>query len=492
MSRTVALLPAGSRITDYISLGVVARCFPREKVDEVLRQTDRTSVRERDLPAHVVVYYVIALALYMRSSYREVLRCLLEGVQWLLDPSAKVKVAGKSGISQARSRLGAEPVKQLYDAVVVPIAEKSTKGAWYQQWRLVSLDGSTLDVADTAENEKAFGRPGASRGSSAFPKIRFVALLENGTHVLWAAHMDSYGTDELTLSESVIPALRKGMLCLADRFFPSYKLWQMAAKTGADLLWRVRGNARLDVEQRLPDGSYLSRIYASTSDRRNRRNGIVVRVIDYRLEDVEDAEPLYRLITTILDHILAPAQELAALYHERWEIGVSSQGHIVQSVRDRPGSKGSDPVAGEASWRESKTAEPSDKHTRKECAQRTRLQRTVNADVASLHEFPVAETVDNARKQQGLSETSPMRQLSPAGYQRRHGVKDHVETGETLGARRRNLVEEVSVITVSGKCRHRHQGGGSDRSTVDGRAAKRARREGSGPVSTPLVKVRRG
>lgn len=320
MSRTVASLPAGSRVTDYISLGVVARCFPREKVDEILRQTERTSVRERDLPAHVVVYYVIALALYMRSSYREVLRCLLEGVQWLLDPSAKVKVAGKSGISQARSRLGAEPVKQLYDAVVTPIAEKRTQGAWYRQWRLVSLDGSTLDVADTAENESAFGRPGASRGSSAFPKIRFVALLENGTHVLWAARMDRYSTDELTLAESVIPALCKEMLCLADRFFPGYKLWQMAAKTGGDLLWRVRGNARLDVEQRLPDGSYLSRIYASTSDRRNRRNGITVRVIDYRLEDVEGAEPLYRLITTILDHTQAPAEELAALYHERWEI----------------------------------------------------------------------------------------------------------------------------------------------------------------------------
>src|SRR5438477_10597826 len=135
MSRTVASLPGGSRITDYISLGVVARCFPREKVDEILRQTGRMSVRERDLPAHVVVYYVIALALYMRSSYREVLRCLLEGVQWLLNPSAKVKVAGKSGISQARSRLGSEPLKKRYAAVVAPIAEKRTKGAWYRQWQ---------------------------------------------------------------------------------------------------------------------------------------------------------------------------------------------------------------------------------------------------------------------------------------------------------------------------------------------------------------------
>src|ERR1022692_4688145 len=132
MARTIASLPAGSRITDYISLGVVAKFFPRERVDAVLEQTGRASVRKRDLPAHVVVYYVIALALYMRSSYREVLRCLLEGVQWLLDPSASLRVAGKSGISQARSRLGPEPLQRLYEAIVTPIAEKRTKGAWYR------------------------------------------------------------------------------------------------------------------------------------------------------------------------------------------------------------------------------------------------------------------------------------------------------------------------------------------------------------------------
>jgi hypothetical protein len=320
MARTVAALPAGSRITDYISLGVIAKYFPAEKVHSILNETKRTSLRQRDLPAHVVVYYVIALALYMRSSYREVLRCLLEGVQWLLDPSARVKVAGKSGISQARGRLGSAPLKLLYESVVRPVATPQTRGAWYRQWRLVSLDGSTLDVADTAENDKAFGRPGASRGASAYPKIRFVGLLENGTHVLFAARMADYATDELALAEEVVPALRQGMLCLADRFFPSYKLWQQATSTGAELLWRTRQNARLDVDQRFRDGSYLSRLYRSTSDRRNRRKGIVVRVIDYRLEGVEEAEPIYRLITTILDPKQAPALELAALYHERWEI----------------------------------------------------------------------------------------------------------------------------------------------------------------------------
>jgi hypothetical protein len=182
--------------------------------------------------------------------------------------------------------------------------------------------------------------------------------------------------------------------------------------------------------------------------------------------------------------------EALEIFHLRWPVAVSRQGHINQSVKVRPRPKDSGLVAGEVSWRESKTTEPSDNILRKECAQLTRLQRTVNADVASSHANPVAETVDNVRRQQELTETSPRRQLSPAGDQRRHGEKENVSTGEALGARRRNSAEEVTAITVSGKRRSRHQGDGSGRSTVDGRAAKRARREGPGPVSTPLVKVR--
>src|SRR5258706_7903582 len=279
MARTVASLPTGSRITDYISLGVITKFFPADKVHEVLSQTGRASVRERDLPAHVVVYYVIALALYMRSSYREVLRCLLEGVQWLLDPSATVKVVGKSGISQARTRLGWEPVRQLHDEVVRPIAVRSTRGAWYRHWRLVSLDGSTLDVADEAANDAAFGRPGASRGSSAYPQIRFVSLVENGTHVLFASQMAGYGTGEITLGKAVLASLQPGMLCLADRQFFGFALWNLARDTGADLLWRIKKNLRLACEKRLPDGSYLSHIYPSDKDRRHKTNGVQVRVI---------------------------------------------------------------------------------------------------------------------------------------------------------------------------------------------------------------------
>jgi hypothetical protein len=322
MAGVPAGLPAGVRLSDQISLGVIARAIPPARVQQVLAETGRASERERDLPAPVMVYYVLALALYMGSSTREVLRCLLEGLRWLWGAEA-VKVAGKSGISQARSRLGEAPLRRLYEALVQPIATPATKGAWYRGWRLASLDGSCLDVADTAENRAEFGLPGASRGESAFPQLRLVALVENGTHVLFGACLGRTAEGETTLAQAVLGALRPGMLCLADRSFFGFALWQQAASTGADLLWRVKGNLRLPREQVLPDGSYLSTIYPSDKDRRHRTGGLPVRVVEYRLEGTPEAEPLYRVVTSILDPQRAPAAELAALYHERWEIEIA-------------------------------------------------------------------------------------------------------------------------------------------------------------------------
>jgi hypothetical protein len=319
MARTVASLPAGSRISDYISLGVIAKFFPLERVRAVLAETGRASIRERDLPAHVVVYYVIALALYMRSSTREVLRCLLEGVQWLLDPSVRVRVAGKSGISQARSRLGAEPLRRLYDGLVGPIADKRTKGAWYRDWRLVSLDGSTLDVADTRDNEKAYGRPGASRGESAYP-----------SSVSW-------------------PCWRTEPMCCGrrgwGRFPPMKGPWPVTwcpRWAGACSAWPTASLPATISGKERPNGGGLAvagspecppggrpaagRWLLSQPDLRlhigpppsaqrdcGARGGLPARPGAGRRAAV-------RLITTILDPKLAPAKELAALYHERWEI----------------------------------------------------------------------------------------------------------------------------------------------------------------------------
>jgi len=218
MGRRAGGLPAGVRVSDQISLGVIAKTFPRERVDQVLRDTQTASQRQRDLPAHVVVYYVIALALYMGVGTTEVLRCLLEGLRLLWGATA-VRVAGKSAISQARTRLGETPLRQLYEQVVQPLAQQASRGAWYRQWRLISLDGSCLDVPDTLANRAGFGSPGSTRGASAYPQLRFVSLLENGTHVLFGARLGRYNDSETTLARDVMGALRPGFLCLADRQF---------------------------------------------------------------------------------------------------------------------------------------------------------------------------------------------------------------------------------------------------------------------------------
>lgn len=320
MANGAAGLAAGVRLTDCLSAGVLAKTFPLETVHTVLAETGRASQRQRDLPAHVMAYYVIALALYSPAPYGEVLRSLLEGARWLAGPDAAVHVPGRSGISQARTRLGEAPLRQLFARVVHPVATATTPGAFYRQWRTVGVDGTTLDVADTRANDRAFGRPTASRGVSAFPQVRLVGLVETGTHVVFGAALGPYATSEVTLAAALLPALTPEMLCLADRFFPSFDLWQTAAATEAQLLWRIRKNARLPVLERFPDGSYKSELRPTWHSRATDRRPIPVRVIEYTLPKVREAEAVYRLVTTLLDPAAAPAAELAALYHERWEV----------------------------------------------------------------------------------------------------------------------------------------------------------------------------
>lgn len=321
MARTAAGLPAGSRVTDFISVGVLAARYPRDLVDRVLAETGRGSQRQRQLPAHVVVYYVIALALFMSVSYGEVLQCLLEGLSWLGLPPDRVRTTGRSGISQARARLGPEPMRRIFEAVAKPIATKRTRGAFYRGWRVVAIDGTTLDVPDTAENEKEFGRPGVARGKSGFPQLRAVFLSEVGTHAFFHVEAGPYTTSENVLAAKVIERLVPGMLCLADRGYFSYGFWKSTRATGADLLWRVRADAILPCLKRLDDGSFLSKLYPSVSARRRDEEGVPVRVVEYTLDGaVGEPQTVYRLVTTILDPVAGPAEDLADLYHQRWEI----------------------------------------------------------------------------------------------------------------------------------------------------------------------------
>jgi hypothetical protein len=319
MPRTSKLRHEGDRLTDLINIGVLTARFPVDEVKQILEETGRQSKRVRDLPAHVMVYYVIAIALYRAEPMREVLRLLLEGLRSILGFQVKVVVAGKSGISQARSRLGEEPVKQLYEQVVKPVATPDTRGAFYRGWHLVALDGFVLEVPDTEENRAGFGPGSPTQAESVWPLMRGVGLVEVGTHVLFGAVLGPYSSGEVTLAKQVIPHLKPGMLCLADRYFPGFRLWKQAVETGADLVWRVRQVIDFPVEKRLPDGSFLSHFYPGRQKGKPGREGIPVRVIDYQVLGPDRKEETIRIITSILDWEAAPAAELAQLYHERWE-----------------------------------------------------------------------------------------------------------------------------------------------------------------------------
>ena len=320
MARTRKALPAKIDVAHLISAGVLASVCPRGLIEEVLAQTGKASQRERLLPAPAVVYYVMALALWREAPLEEVLRVVCEGLQWLGAGKAEAVQASKSAISQARSRLGPEVMRQLADRVLRPLAAPGAPGAWYRGLRVMALDGSCMDVADEASNAEFFGYPGASRGQTAFPQARLVGLVECGTHAVVAASIAPYKCSEQAMAAPLLGAkLRADMLMLADRNFYGFKLWQTACATGAKLAWRVKSNLKLPVEQMLPDGSYLSRVF--DSDDRARRAGQTVRVIDYALEgSATPAQGSYRLLTNLLDPDAAPALELAALYHERWEI----------------------------------------------------------------------------------------------------------------------------------------------------------------------------
>jgi hypothetical protein len=299
-----------------VGLGVLAEAFPLEKIEAVLNATGRQSKRKRQLPAATMVHYVIALGLFVSLGCREVLRRLLEGAKWIWP--YEIRISTESAITQARQRLGWEPIEQLYRQVVQPLAKKITRAAWYRQWRVVTLDGTMFDVSDSDENGQEFGRPGSSRGGgSSYPQVRVVGLVENGTHVLFGAEVSGCRTGEPTLARKILRCLRRNMLCLADRNFFSYELWQQAQKTGAALVWRLRRQINVVRTKHLADGSYLGKIFLTKRHAKRDEGGVTVRLIEYRIDGYRET---YRILTTILDPSRAPALELAYLYSHRWTI----------------------------------------------------------------------------------------------------------------------------------------------------------------------------
>jgi hypothetical protein len=309
MARTKSTLPGGTRVSDFVSLGALAKCFPAEQVSRAVVAAGRSGVRKRSLPPFLTLTYVMALWLFRDVSYEEVLDCLLESWRWLKLPGGSG--ATKGAITQARDRLGAEPLRLLFEETAVPIATPKTKGAWYGSWRLVAMDGTLIDTPDTLANGNEFGFATNQEGKGGFPKVRLFAIVECGTHAPFACAIGSYTTSETTLARQMKHKLNSEMLLLADRYYFGVEMWAEFIETGAALVWRLRGDAPVKIQKRMSDGSYLGKIHS------NRQGELLVRVIRYQ---ETSTGMIASLVTNILDIGKAPAIELAKLYAQRWEI----------------------------------------------------------------------------------------------------------------------------------------------------------------------------
>lgn len=312
------------RLSDLVSVGVLTRVFPPGLVDEVIAGAGRTEQRHRSLPARVMAYFAVGMALYSQGSYEDVFAQLTDGLSWASGWQESYAPPSKSAIFQARARLGWEPVAALFEAVARPLGGPDTPGVWLAGRRLVAIDGTCLDVADTSANAGYFGRPGVTKGErAAFPQARMVALAECGTHVMFAATVGSYAQSETALSADLLARLTPEMIVLADRGFFSYALWRAATATGAHLLWRVRTDQRGPTPQHvrdLGDGSWVGTLQQSHTAAARAAAPMPVRVIDYTIEDGRTNPTSYRLLTTLTDAQEVSATELAAAYTQRWEI----------------------------------------------------------------------------------------------------------------------------------------------------------------------------
>jgi hypothetical protein len=308
------------RLSDLVSVGLLTRVFPPGVVDEVIVETGRKEQRHRALPARVMAYFAVGMALHSEGSYEDVLGLMTDGLAWAEPGAEPVKLPSKSAIFQARDRLGAEPLEALFGRVARPLASEGSPGAFLAGRRMVAIDGTTLDVADTAVNDEHFGRPGVNKGErSAFPQARVVGVVECATHAVVDAQVGAYMTGENTLAQPLVDRLGPGMLVLADRGFCGFPLWERAAATGADLLWRARSNMKPRPIETLEDGSWLAELRPAGNAGRN-AEPLTIRVIDYELDDGRGETGPYRLFTTLLDPAEAPAEDLAYAYAQRWEI----------------------------------------------------------------------------------------------------------------------------------------------------------------------------
>lgn len=322
MARTKALLGAGARLSDHLSASLLARVYPAQDITEILNTHGVNSQRNRSLPAVATAYYCMALSLYPEVAYQEVFAVVAQGLSLSHGTPAIPRMA-KSSISAARSKIGWAPLRDLHQRACAPLADKRRQPhAFYAGLRIVAWDASTFELPDEAGNVATYGRPGTPKegAPAGYPQARCAVLVECASHAILAASLGPYLRSEQVLVQELLPRMDASMLCLADRGFKGYKIWAQAAATGAQLLWRCTLGRQLPVHTILPDGSYLSRVYPDLAARKRDQDGLTVRVVEYDLPGEHGTSERYRLVTTLLEPLAAPALQLAQLYHERWEV----------------------------------------------------------------------------------------------------------------------------------------------------------------------------
>lgn len=295
-------------------LAGLKRIVPRKRIKQILTRCGKDRRYCRRVPAVFVVYFVLALGWFCLDCYRQVFR-------WLAPWRGKRSVPGRSTLCEARHRLGVAPLVQLAAATVKLLAQPDTPGAFHRQMRLMALDGFVIDLPDTPELERVFGRPAGGRTPGAFPQLRLVCLCEAGTHVMYRWLIKPIRVAEKTMADGLLRFLTGGMLLLWDRGFLSYHRVGGVIRQGAHLLARVQNHLVFQPCTTLSDGSYLAKLYRNASDRKQDVRGIVVRIIDYTFDDPHrpGSGEKHRLLTTLLDETLDPAATLIELYHVRWE-----------------------------------------------------------------------------------------------------------------------------------------------------------------------------
>jgi Insertion element 4 transposase N-terminal/Transposase DDE domain len=303
--------PAAVHPTRELGFGLISLFCPIEAVEGVIEECERKEQRVRMLPAWLVVYGLLMMCLYPDASYQEVLHRVALGSA----SPRRWPIPHKSAFVRARAKLGWEVMERLFRALAAPLAKVGTPGCFWRGLRVMAIDGTTMEVANTPDNEKAFGGPSTTgRRRAGNPQIRVVTLTECGTHTVVDAGMGRYKEDEVRLMSRFVPCVNSEMLLLGDRKLVSTRFWRLLTEQGAHLLWRVSKTAATRVEEHLRDGSYLAIISRKEN---GRRLEVTVRVVEYA---VQGSSEIYRLITSLLDPGTAPAAELARLYHERWEI----------------------------------------------------------------------------------------------------------------------------------------------------------------------------